>query len=208
MQHPYRFVVINYMLKGMVFVDHMNFDIAVQDLYLPDEPAPKLDYNIVFKGIVSLRDNIRYLKTFIFAPKPDDFLMGDVKLKNYYKWTQGLKSSKYIDVVEGRYISRPTTENDKDINDKTTYYKVEKGTDINLAVHALTKAFNDSFDVAFIVSADTDYRPVYEQLKNMGKLVVLVVVKGQNISSLKTEIDDTIVLDKSFFNAHVRVANK
>lgn len=188
----------------MVFVDHMNFDIAVQDLYLPTESAPKLDYNTVFKGITTLRNDIEYLKTFIFVPKPDDFLMGDERLKNYYKWTQGLKSAKYIDVIEGRYISRPTSENEKNIQDKTTYYKVEKGTDINLAVHTLTKAYNDSFDVAFIVSADTDYRPVYEQLKNMGKLVILVVVKGQNVSSLRCDVDDIIVLNKEFFNEHIR----
>ena len=130
--------------------------------------------------------------------------MEDEKLRNYYKWTQGLKSSKYIDVIEGRYISRPTSEKEKNIQDKTTYYKVEKGTDINLAVHTLTKAYNDSFDVAFIVSADTDYRPVYEQLKNMGKIVILVVVKGQSISSLRCDVDDFIVLDKEFFNNHIR----
>lgn len=192
------------MLRGMIFVDHMNFDIALQNLYLPDEAAPKLDYNTVFKGIVEQRENIVFLKSFIFVPKPDDFLMQNEKLKSYYKWTQGLKSSKYIDVIEGRYISRQTTDKEKDINDKNTYYKVEKGTDINLAVHALTKAYNNSFDIAFILSADTDYMPVYQQLKNMGKLVVLVVVKGQNIQPLRTCVDDFMILDKSFFNCHVR----
>lgn len=79
MRHPYRFWGL-FMLKGMVFVDHLNFDIAVQDLYLPDEPAPKLDYNTVFKGIVELVSGVKYLKTFIFAPKPDEFLMKDEKI--------------------------------------------------------------------------------------------------------------------------------
>lgn len=195
------------MLRGMVFVDHMNFDIAVQDLYLPDEKAPKLDYNTVFQGITEKIENVEYLKTFIFVPKPDEFLMSDTNLYNYYKWTQGLKSSRYIDILEGRYIARPVTKKeDMIINDKTTYYKVEKGTDINLAVHTLTKAYNNSFDVAFIVSADTDYRPVYEQLKNMGKIVVIVFVKGQNIGSLRNEVDDFIMLDKDFFSKHVRAS--
>lgn len=193
------------MLRGMVFVDHMNFDIAVQDLYLPDEQAPKLDYNTVFKGIVEKIPGVEYLKTFIFSPKPDDFLMQDPKLCNYYKWTQGLKSSRYIDIIEGRYIARPTGEKrDMLIGDNQTYYKVEKGTDINLAVHALTKAHNNSFDVAFILSADTDYRPVYEQLKNMGKITVLVFVKGQKIGTLRNDIDDFIMLDKDFFSMHIR----
>lgn len=197
------------MLRGMVFVDHMNFDIAIQDLYLPDESAPKLDYNTVFKGIVERVAGVEYLKTFIFVPKPDDFLMGDTRLNNYFKWTQGLKSSNYIDVIEGRYIARPTgKKEDMKIEDKSTFYKVEKGTDINLAVHALTKAHNNSFDVAFVVSGDTDYKPVYEQLKNMGKLVILVLIKGQNISSLRNEVDDFIFLDKDFFSQHIRAEKK
>ena len=40
------------MLRGMVFVDHMNFDIAVNSLY--GGTLPKLDYNTLFKGIVEL----------------------------------------------------------------------------------------------------------------------------------------------------------
>ncbi len=193
------------MLRGMVFVDHMNFDIALQNLYAPSERTPKLDYSTVFRGITEKLENIEYLKTYIFVPKPDDFLMDDAKLCSYYKWTQGLKSAKYMDVVEGRYIARPTgVKEAMDITDRATYYKVEKGTDINLAVHTLTKAYNNSFDIAFIVSADTDYRPVYEQLRNMGKLVVLVFIKGQNISSLRQDIDDFIMLDKDFFAHHIR----
>ena len=192
------------MLRGMVFVDHMNFDIALQNLYLPNEQAPKLNYNTVFKGVVNKIENIEYLKTFIFIPKPDDFLMNDDKLLNYYKWVSGLSTSKYIDIIEGRYLARPTgTRENMHVNDKTTYYKIEKGTDINLAVHALTKAYNNSYDVAFVFSEDTDYKPVYKQLKNMGKIVVEVIVKGQKISS-REDVDDFIILDKDFFNEHIR----
>lgn len=192
------------MLRGMVFVDHMNFDIALQNLYLPNEQAPKLNYNTVFKGVVNKIENIEYLKTFIFIPKPDDFLMNDDKLLNYYKWVSGLSTSKYIDIIEGRYLARPTgTRENMDVNDKTTYYKIEKGTDINLAVHALTKAYNNSYDVAFVFSEDTDYKPVYKQLKNMGKIVVEVIVKGQKISS-REDVDDFIILDKDFFNEYIR----
>ena len=90
------------------------------------------------------------------------------------------------------------------IADHRTYYKVEKGTDINLAVHALTKAHFDAYDVAFVMSADTDYLTVYQQLKNMGKLVVVVIVRGQNIGKLRPEVDDFLILDKPFFNEHIR----
>lgn len=195
------------MLRGMVFVDHMNFDIALKDYYRAcfGTSAPKLDYDTMFRALAGLRNNIDYLKTFIFAPEPDDFLKRDATLLGYYKWTQGLKGSKYLDVVEGRYLARPVDETrPMDITDRNTYYKVEKGTDINLAIHAITKAQTNAYDVAFVMSADTDYISVYRQLKNLGKIVIVVAVKGQNIGKIRAEVDDFIFLDDSFFKNHVR----
>lgn len=194
------------MLRGMVFVDHMNFNIAVSDYYASlGKKAPSLDYNTVFRGIVSKIPNISYTKATIFAPEPDQFLMGDPYLRGYYKWVQGMKNAKYLDVVGGRYIGRPTTDTTPmDITDRSTYYKVEKGTDINLAIHAITKAFNNAYDVAFVVSADTDYISLYKQLKSMGKIVVAVAVHGQKIGKVIPEVDDYIILDDAFFSQHVR----
>lgn len=194
------------MLRGMVFVDHMNFNIAVKDYYTSiGKDAPYLNYNTMFNGITSLLSNVNYIKTIIFAPKPDEFLMNDISLVKYYGWVKGMRKAKYLDVIEGRYIARPVGEkNQMDINDRKTYYKVEKGTDINLAIHALSKAYNNAYDVAFIVSADTDYISLYKQLKNLGKIVVVVTVSGQSIGQIIPEVDDYISLDNSFFSQHIR----
>lgn len=194
------------MLRGMVFVDHMNFNIAVNDYYssLGKKP-PNLDYNTLFRGVVAKIPNISYTKTTIFAPEPDKFLMDDTYLSGYYRWVQGMKNGKYLDVVEGRYIGRPVQDGvAMDIKDKSTYYKVEKGTDINLAIHAITKAYNNAYDVAFVVSADTDYISLYKQLKNIGKLVVSVAVVGQKLVKVIPEVDDYVFLDDVFFANHLR----
>lgn len=192
------------MLRGMAFVDHMNFDIAVKDLYIKKGlEAPKLDYNTVFKDVVTQKAD--YIKTFLFVAKPDEFLMQDTKLASYYKWTTGLSNTKYMEVIFGRYVARPTTDSKPmDIGDRSSYYKVEKGTDINLGINIISKAHNNAFDVAFVFSADTDYINVYRLLRQMGKIVVLVVVDGQRIESLKPEVDDFIILKKEFFLSHER----
>lgn len=194
------------MLRGMVFVDHMNFDIAVRDYYCKMGKSPiSLDYGTLFQGIVSLVPNTDYLKTFIFAPEPEKFLMQDEKLRSYFNWVTGLRGSPFIDVITGRYLARPKNPSvEMDINDINTYYKVEKGTDINLAIHTISKAQSNSFDVAFIMSADTDYIPVYQQLKMLGKIVVVVVVDGQIISKIRPECDNCIFLDDDFFKNHIR----
>lgn len=196
------------MLRGMVFVDHMNFNIALQSYYKSlNKLTPKLDYNMLFREVVKLIPNVDYLKTFIFAPKPDDFLMNDSYLKGYYKWLSGLSSAQYIDVIEGRYLARPTSSapNTMNISDHSTYYKVEKGTDINLAVHALSKAHFNSYDVAFVMSADTDYISVYKLLKSIGKIVVVIGVTGQNLGKIIPEVDDYKFLDDAFFQNCLRI---
>ena len=196
------------MLRGMVFVDHMNFNIALQSYYKGlNMSTPKLDYNVLFREVVKLVPDVDYLKTFIFAPKPDDFLMNDSYLKGYYMWVSGLGSAKYIDVIEGRYLARPTSSvpNTMNISDHSTYYKVEKGTDINLAVHALSKAHFNSYDVAFVMSADTDYISVYKLLKSIGKIVVVIGVTGQNLGKIIPEVDDYKFLDDAFFQNCLRI---
>ena len=195
------------MLRGMVFVDHMNFNIAVGDYYSDKfgKRAPNLDYNKVFRSIVSMVPGVSYTKTIIFAPEPDQFLMNDPYLQGYYKWVQGMKNAKYLDVVEGRYIARPVDVTlPMDINDHSTYYKVEKGTDINLALHAITKAQNNAYDIAFVLSADTDYISLYRQLKSMGKMVVVVAVQGQRLGKVIPEVDDYIILNDAFFSNNLR----
>lgn len=190
------------MLRGMIFIDHMNFDIALQKYYKSlDKQTIKLDYNKLFRNICKEIPNVDFLKGYIFVPKPDDFLMKDANLEGYYNWVTGMKNAPYTDVIEGRYVARPVDETvSMEIDKKNTYYKVEKGTDINLAVHAISKAFYNSYDIAFFLSADTDYIKVYEVLKNIGKITVVVGVKGQNINSIRSMVDNTIILDEIFFN--------
>lgn len=194
------------MLRGMVFVDHMNFDISLRHYYQSlGKQVPKLDYNSVFRGITSKIENVDYIKTYLFIPKPDDFLRRDKSIQSYYEWASKLRNGSYIDTVEGNYFARPTSDTvGMDISDKSTYYKVEKGTDVNLALYALSRGFYNAYDVAFIVSGDTDYLKVYEMLKNMGKLVVVVGVQGQNMSKIRPYVDNSIILDDAFLSKYTR----
>lgn len=194
------------MLRGMAFVDHMNFNIALTDYYASlSKRCPSLDYNTAFRSVMLMRPDISFTKTMIFAPEPDKFLMGEPYLNGYYKWVQGMKNARYLDVIEGRYIGRPVSDEvPMNISDKKTYYKVEKGTDINLAIHAITKAYNNAYDVAFVFSADTDYISLYKQLKSMGKIVIVVAIHGQQLRKVIPEVDDFIILDDTFFSQHIR----
>lgn len=201
------------MKKVMVFIDFENFNIAVMNYYRSlGVPAPKLDYNKIPQEIVSmLPGSNELIKTFLCAPKPDDFLMNDAKRKNTYNWINGLKNQKYFTVLEGQHLARPVaglTSSSMDIQDPATYYVVEKGTDINMAVHMIAKGFLNAYDTAVVMSGDSDYIPVLNVLNTIGKVTVVVGVHGQNVTKLRAYSDDTILLDRAFFDKCARPAKQ
>jgi uncharacterized LabA/DUF88 family protein len=189
----------------MVFMDHMNFEIALQNYYEKlGERTPRLDYGKMFRAI-AVAHSADFLKAYIFAPEPDQFLMGNTATLKNYKWLQGMAKAKYTDVIFGRHIARPTmSDTPMSLADRNSYYKVEKGTDINLAIHALSKAHYNSYDIAFIMSADTDYISLYRQLKTIGKIVVVVAVKEQYLGAVIPEVDTYRMLNKEFFDSCLR----
>lgn len=209
------------MLKAMMFVDHQNFTLALKNYYKSTgEESPKLDYtkfpDKIVKKISRFYNKSILLKMFLFSPKPDDFL-GEIDFyKKYYDWTQNLNKIPYIDVVEGRWVSRPSKVKTstgyvfakKDKNDESTYNVFEKGTDLNLAVHALSKAYNNSYDIAIIVSGDTDYISLYHQLRAIGKIVIVVLIENQNKNMIQLEVDEVISLDKTFFQDCIKYKTK
>jgi hypothetical protein len=183
----------------MVFIDHMNFQIALGTLYSP-ESAPRLDYNELPRQIVAAVNGGELMKTILFIPKPDDFLMQDEGLEKYYLWAAGMRVQRNFDVIEGAHMARPTRPNvPMNIRDNDTFYKVEKGTDVNIAINSLRMAFFNAYDTAVYVSGDTDYLPIYETLRMMGKLVMVAVVKGQYIGRLIPYVDGYVNLDRAFF---------
>ena len=186
-------------------MDYMNFQIALQEYSASQNVrVPRLDYAVMFSGITECKE-ASFLKSYIFAPEPDQFLMQDEAIQKNYKWLQGMSNAKYTDVVFGRHIARQTDDNiPMSLTNRSTYYKVEKGTDINLAMHALSKAHYNSYDIAFVMSADTDYINLYRQLKMVGKIVIPVVVRGQYLGKIIPEVDDHIVLDRNHFDKWLR----
>ena len=203
------------MLRTMVFIDFENFQINLNKYYatLKDESgtplkSPKLDYNAFPKKVVNQLgcQNI-LVKTFLFAPKPDEFLMKDKARESTYNWLNGMRNQDRFSLIEGSHRARPINGCDfstMDITNPKTYYVEEKGTDVNIAAHLITKGFMNAFDTAVLISGDTDYIPVLDLLNTLGKSVVMVGVYGQKLNAFKHRSDQQIVLDKDFFDTCLR----
>ena len=183
------------MQRTMVFIDYQNFNINLKKHYENSNNFNRIDYLRLGKAInekIPIKSEV--IKTYLFAYKPCDTLMTLNYYSNYYDWLTKLKVTPYLEIIEGRQEIRIPDKAVFNINDPSTYYTEEKETDINLATHMVSKAFQNAFDVAILISGDTDYIKVIETLHSIGKVVVIAHFKHQNISRYNNLCDAHIVL--------------
>lgn len=183
------------MQRTMVFIDYQNFNINLKKHYENSKNFNRIDYLRLGKAInekIPIKSEV--IKTYLFAYKPCDTSMTLNYYSNYYDWLTKLKVTPYLEIIEGRQEIRIPDKAVFNINDPSTYYTEEKETDINLATHMVSKAFQNAFDVAILISGDTDYIKVIETLHSIGKVVVIAHFKHQNISRYNNLCDAHIVL--------------
>ncbi len=77
---------------------------------------------------------------------------------------------------------------------------VEKGIDIMLATDLLYFAWNDFYDVALLVSGDSDFAYALQAVKNMGKHVEVAYFESGASNDLLNIADDRHLLDRPFFS--------
>ena len=76
----------------------------------------------------------------------------------------------------------------------------EKGVDVKIAVDMLTKAYKNQYDVAILISGDSDLTEVVHEVKEQAKHVELVVFSRQQCFHLQQKADRCIDVDASFLN--------
>ncbi len=77
---------------------------------------------------------------------------------------------------------------------------VEKGVDIMLATDLLYFAWNNFYDVAVLVSGDSDFAYALQAVKNMGKHVEVAYFEGTISKDLLDVADNRHLLDRRFLD--------
>lgn len=101
-----------------------------------------------------------------------------------------------IDIIYGKYHTRPQT----CVQCKNTWPKhEEKMTDVNIAVSMLTDAMNDLFDVAVLISADSDLVPPIRAIRQnfKEKKIVALFPPDRNSFAIRNEAHHTMFLGRS-----------
>ena len=196
------------MHKAMVFIDYQNFNIGLKTHYdkSPNKKFKSVDFRDLgqeINDLIPLQSEV--IKTYVFAYKPCDELLKLDYYKNYYNWVNTtLKKIPYLEVIEGRQEIRLVKNKQFDIHDSSTYTTEEKETDINLATHMVAKGYQNAYDIAILVSGDTDYVSVIRTLHNLGKTIVIAHFQHQNISKYDGIYDAEVIMYDSFLKQTIR----
>jgi uncharacterized LabA/DUF88 family protein len=184
------------MQRTMCFIDYQNFNIELMNHYrLHNQTLKSINYSLLARNINEIIPmESQVIKTYLFASKPCDELMQLPKFQKYYDWLESIKNHPYFEVIEGRQEIRTINRIQYDVHDPDTYTTIEKGTDVNMSVQMISKAFQNAYDIAILVSGDTDYIPIVKTLHQIGKTVVLATFPHQNVNKYKNLYDQNIIL--------------
>lgn len=165
------------MKRIMIFIDGNNFESAVGREY-------RLDYPRLARTIADRRGGI-FQRLYFYTAMAKKIPAYEKQVEQVQRFIHALQSHEQVIVRVGNLISIGKDEEGKDI-------LTEKGTDVQLAVDLVSLAFTNAYDEAVLLSADTDYLPAIELVRQIGKNVVIGVVEHQKASMIKQHCDAVI----------------
>ena len=110
------------------------------------------------------------------------------KYKSQQRFFQALKSVNYLELRLGRLIYR----------NWPTVAPYEKGIDVLIATDMLVHAHRDNYDVAVLVSGDTDFADALQAVKDLGHHVEVALFNPNGSQRLREVADRTIKIDAAF----------
>lgn len=171
--------LFTYMTKAFVFIDGNNFYFKLKELSSQLEGKfSLLDFNFYkFSEWLVNPNELTEVRYYIGALKRQN----NEKSERMYADQQkliGKLQQQNISITFGQLIQHP---------DKTFH---EKGVDVRIAVEMIRFARENAYDIAYLLSSDTDLVAAIEEVKSFGKKVQYVgIAKGQSFGLTKISDD-------------------
>jgi ASC-1-like (ASCH) protein/uncharacterized LabA/DUF88 family protein len=178
--------------RAIIFIDGNNFYYKMKDITSSQKGILKLldfKYNEFAKKLIkeNLLVEIRYYVGAIRRQKG----VNEDKSEKLYSDQQKLLAKlqqQNIPVILGNLIQHP---------DKSYH---EKGVDVRIAVEMIRLARADKYDVAYLLSSDTDLVPAVEEVLSFNKKVVYVSIsKGQSFGLTKVSSNTILLREEDIF---------
>jgi len=172
------------MKKAIVFVDGSNWYFKLKKLLAIEGMKPRTDFDIsAFAQELTEPNKLVEIRYYIGKIKRQ---RGDFKSEKLYAKQQQLVAflqTQKVYVKYGHLITYP---------DGVHH---EKGVDVLLAVEMIKLARENSYDIAYLLSSDTDLVPAVQECQNLKKSIVYVgsAIHGQSFGLTKVS-NNTILL--------------
>lgn len=154
--------------RTMVFIDGQNLIHAADNYY---GERKQLDF---VKLVDVLTEGLDLIRPYFFNSHPPDHYPEG--------WYYFLRREAGFRVIS------------KTLKQRGDEYK-EKGVDISLATELIAQGFNDSYDVAVLVSGDDDYDRAIRYVQDQGKVVRAAMFENNASGDLKATVDKFTLLD-------------
>jgi len=176
----------------MVFIDGSNFYHCLKASGFPT----KLNFN---KFSLALADGRELVRTYYYnaALKQQKDLE---KYKRQQTFFNGLRRTPYLEVRLG-YLLTNTISCEK--CNHVHSYQVEKGVDIHIASDMIWMAYKNLYDTAILVSADGDFAPACQVVKNLAKHIENAYFKKSSSWHLLNMCDRQILIEHKMITACV-----
>jgi len=182
-------------LRVSIYVD--GFNLYYRGLRSTD--AKWLDIKKLAESVLAPTDQVLSVKYFTADVSPRG---GDPDAPQRQKvYLRALKTAPEVEIIKGRFLSK--TKKRPTVADPKQYVEVhdteEKGSDVNLASHLLVDGFRRKYDLALVLSQDTDLLEPIRMVKNDLKLKIGVLWFDQSKPGRKFQ-------ENSDFIRHVDLA--
>jgi len=149
------------MKKVILFIDGNNFYYGLKSIYGDDKHLTNFNFNKL--GQILAGKNREFLRAFYYNASLD-FSDDEKKYWKQQKFFDKVRNTDKVKLVLVRLQKRK-------IKGTTDYYYAVKGDDIHIAVDMVRGTFENTFDVAVLVSGDGDFVPAVKVVQEKGKSV-------------------------------------
>lgn len=170
------------MKRAIIFWDYSNFQITIDDILRKEKGEAKRFDLAEFTKSLQGQDDI--IKIYFACSKKydDDELAGFYKDIDYNPFF-------YVKVFERSY--NPQSKKNQ-----------EKQLDVYLATQMVALAYENAYDIAYLISGDEDFVPAVEIVQQKGKIVVAVAGSESMSKLLKRKADKNILIDNDQMPSH------
>ncbi len=194
------------MTNVTLFVDFWNFQLSWRDNVRPEEGSDQPHVSIAWKNlpgiliselptVLGATTSLVYKGTHIYASVSSGSGGKDVKLKHFLYQTLGQMTGFAVE-VRGRKAKSSECPH----CEKTIWRDVEKGVDASIITDLFSRALNDAYDVAILISNDSDLVPAVKVIQERLKKQIIHIAFKHGGHHMRTAAWGHILLDGGVAN--------